>query len=140
MTGKKSEPKDQQGTLIDNPKTILPEEKNTTEIVDVEKQLKELAEENRQRAKQIRQLQNSLERIATRLEAMRVAEYVETFEKPWKLIVNNLIAGAARGLGFAIGTTVILAILIAFIRQLIAANIPFLTDLLRQLISLVKSS
>lgn len=111
--------------------------------IDHKKELaawKELTEENRQRAKQIRQLQNSLERIATRLEAMRVAEYVETFEKPWKLIVNNLIAGAARGLGFAIGTTVILAILIAFIRQLIAANIPFLTDLLRQLISLVKSS
>ena len=45
MTGKKSEPKDQQSTLIDNPKSILPEEKNTAEIVDVEKQLKELAEE-----------------------------------------------------------------------------------------------
>jgi len=101
---------------------------------------KELTEENRQRAKQLRQLQTSLERIATRLETMRIADYVESFERPWKLILNNLLIGAARGLGFAIGTTVILALLIGFVRQIIAANIPFLTELLRELISLIRSS
>lgn len=101
---------------------------------------KELSEENRQRAKQLRTLQHSLERIATRLESMRVADYVESFERPWKLILNNLLIGAARGLGFAIGTTVILALLIAFIRQLIAANIPFLTELLRDFITLIRSA
>lgn len=101
---------------------------------------KELTEENRQRAKQIRQLQNSLERIATRLEAMRIAEYVESFEKPWKLIMTNLIAGAARGLGFALGTTAILALLIAFIRQIVAANIPYLTEVLRQIMTMIRST
>lgn len=111
--------------------------------VDYKKELstwKELTEENRQRAKQLKQLQSSLERIATRLEAMRISDYVESFEKPWKLILNNLMIGAARGLGFAIGTTVILALLVAFIRQLIAANIPFLTELLRDFVALIRST
>lgn len=101
---------------------------------------KELREENRHRAKQLRQLQSSLERIATRLETMKVAEYVESFEKPWKLILTNIMIGAARGLGFMIGTTVILAILIAVVRQLIEANIPVITELLKHLIYLVKST
>ena len=109
--------------------------------IDYKKELaqwKELTEENRQRTKQLKQLQSSLERISTRLEAMKVADYVDSFQKPWKLIWINILIGAARGLGFAIGTTVILAVLIAVVRRIIEANIPFITDALIQMIHFIK--
>ena len=83
------------------------------------------------------QMMNRLERIAMRLEALRVADYMETLERPWKLIWTNLIAGIARGLGFAIGTTVILAILIAILTRIVEANIPFITEWLKEFLMLL---
>jgi hypothetical protein len=51
-----------------------------------------------------------LRRLADRLEAMRIADYLELLGKPRKLVLTNFIAGIARGLGFAIGTTIVFAI------------------------------
>lgn len=47
------------------------------------------------------------ERIAERLDASRIAEYVELMNKPRKLIWTSFVAGIARGLGAAVGATVV---------------------------------
>ncbi|WP_094602690.1 hypothetical protein SPSIL_025060 [Sporomusa silvacetica DSM 10669] len=76
-----------------------------------------------------------LERLANRLEAMRIADYMETLERPTKLILTNFVAGIARGLGIAIGASLVFALLLAFLKQLIMLNIPgiggFIADILR---------
>ena len=46
-----------------------------------------------------------LEKLVRHLESLRIAEYMELLERPTKLILINLIAGMARGLGIAIGAT-----------------------------------
>lgn len=76
-----------------------------------------------------------LERLVNRLEAMKFAEYMETLERPARLIFTNFAAGIARGLGIAIGASLVFALLLAFLKQLIMLNIPgiggFIADIVR---------
>lgn len=79
-----------------------------------------------------------LERLAARLEAIRLADYLELLEKPKKLLWVNFVAGIARGLGFAIGTTIVFAVVIEILRRLILINIPLISDYLIDLFRLIE--
>ena len=86
-------------------------------------------------AKQGEVIADQLSKLASRLESMRVAEYMELLEKPGRLILINFIAGISRGLGIAIGATVVFALLLEGLRRLILLNIPgigsFIADVVR---------
>jgi hypothetical protein len=79
-----------------------------------------------------------MNRLANRLEALRIADYMELLEKPRKLILTNFIAGVARGLGFALGTTMVFAIVVETLRRLILINIPIISDYLIELVRLIE--
>jgi hypothetical protein len=79
-----------------------------------------------------------MERLANRLEAMRIADYLELLEKPRRLLWTNFIAGIVRGLGFALGTTIVFAVVVEAIRRLILINIPVISDYLVEIIRLVE--
>lgn len=76
-----------------------------------------------------------LSKLIIHLESMRIAEYMELLEKPKKLIIINFVAGISRGLGIAIGATLVFALLLEGLRRLILLNIPgigsFIADILR---------
>jgi hypothetical protein len=78
-----------------------------------------------------------VERLARHLEALRIADYIELLEKPWKLITTNFIAGAARGLGFAVGTTIVFALVVETLRRIILINIPIINDYLIEIFKLI---
>ncbi len=80
-----------------------------------------------------------IERLANRLESLRIADYLELLEKPRKLIWVNFVAGVARGLGFAIGTTIIFAIIVEMLRRIILINIPVISDYLIQIIRFIET-
>ena len=79
-----------------------------------------------------------LERLVRHLESMRIAEYMELLERPGKLILINLVAGIARGLGIAIGATVVFAIVLHLLRQLILLNIPGIGDFIADIVRIVE--
>ncbi len=53
--------------------------------------------------------------------------YVTYLTNPWKMFWSNLILGAARGLGFVLGSTILLAIFVYTTTQILA-NLPFFSD------------
>lgn len=79
-----------------------------------------------------------LERLTRHLEALRIADYIELLEKPWKLITTNFIAGVARGLGFAVGTTIVFALVVEGLRRIILINIPLINDYLVEIFKLIE--
>jgi len=72
------------------------------------------------------------------LEGMRIAEYVDLLQKPHKLIVLNFIAGLFRGLGIAIGATLLVAIMLRFLQQLLVLNIPGIGSFVAEIIRIVE--
>ena len=90
-------------------------------------------------AKQGEVIANQLSKLASRLESMRVAEYMELLEKPGRLILINFIAGIARGLGIAIGATVVFALLLEGLRRLILLNIPGIGNFIADVVRIVET-
>ncbi|HAK74161.1 MAG TPA: hypothetical protein DCP36_12335 [Sporomusaceae bacterium] len=80
-----------------------------------------------------------LEKLVRQLESMRVAQYMELLEKPARLIFINFVAGISRGLGIAIGATLVFALMIEGLRQLILLNIPGIGNFIADIIRIVES-
>lgn len=76
-----------------------------------------------------------LEQLVHHLEVMRITEYLELLQKPKQLLWTNFIAGIARGLGVAIGATVIFAVLLEVLRRLVLFNMfgigSFMADIMK---------
>ncbi len=79
-----------------------------------------------------------LEKVANHLEAAKIAEYVELSQKPWRLFYMGFLYGMARGLGFTVGTAIVLALAYKILSEIIALNIPYLTETLTNLVSFIK--
>lgn len=80
-----------------------------------------------------------LTRLVHQLEAMRVAEYVELLQRPSRLIFLNFVAGISRGLGIAIGATVVFALMLEFLRRIILLHIPGIGEFIAEIIKIVDS-
>jgi hypothetical protein len=80
-------------------------------------------------------LEAKIKELAVAIEKMKLAEYVRLLEQPWRLMYINFIAGIARGLGIAVGFTILGTILIYVLRYLVTANLPgigkFIADIVR---------
>lgn len=83
-------------------------------------------------------IHGQLEKLVHHLESLRIAEYMDLLERPVKLILINFIAGVARGLGIAIGATVIFAVLLNFLHQLILLNVPGIGGFIAEIVHIVE--
>ena len=86
-----------------------------------------------------RELLTRWERIAERLDASRIAEYVELMNKPRKLIWTSFVAGIARGLGAAIGATVVFALVLEVLRRLIVVNVLGIGDFIVSILKVIEA-
>lgn len=81
-----------------------------------------------------------LERLAQYLEKMNVAGYVELMQRPMRLLFLNFAAGLARGLGIAIGATLIFALMIELLREVILLNIPGIGGVVAEIMRIVEET
>ncbi len=54
----------------------------------------------------LERIQEQVAELARDVERIQISDYVNLLNSPRKLIVSNVIAGIARGVGFAIGFTI----------------------------------
>lgn len=82
-------------------------------------------------------LEAKVDELAQAMEKMKIAEYVDYLHNTRKMLVMNLIAGIARGLGMAIGFTILGALVIILLRRLVLLNLPLIGNLIAELVRLV---
>lgn len=86
-----------------------------------------------------KELLSRWDRIAERLDASRISEYVELINNPRKLIWTSFVAGIARGLGAAIGATVIFALVLEILRRLIVVNVLGIGDFIVSILKVIEA-
>ena len=86
------------------------------------------------------QKQAQAELLLQRLDNAGLTEYVKLSQKTGKILWLNFLSGIARGLGFSIGATLVLAVVYKILARIISMNIPYLTDLLQQVMNMAKGS
>jgi Domain of unknown function (DUF5665) len=98
-------------------------------LAQIDELLQEIAE--------VRKLNERLDKIAMFLEDIRLADIVQNYTAPRKLLWTNFLAGLARGLGLTIGTAIVLAMFGSLLSQFL--SIPIIGDYIRQIIDYVES-
>lgn len=81
-----------------------------------------------------------LERLARHMEAMNIAEYVELLQRPARLLFINFAAGLARGLGIAVGATLVFALMVEFLRRIILLHIPGIGEFVAEIVRIVEQT
>lgn len=87
--------------------------------------------------KKMLSLENKLENISVALEKSKISEYTEIINNPKRLLIVNFVGGLARGLGMAIGFTLLAAILVYFIKQLV--DLPLIGKYIAELIDIIEN-
>ena len=82
--------------------------------------------------------QAQAELLLKRLDNAGLTEYVKLSQKTGRILWLNFLSGMARGLGFSIGATLVLTVVYKILARIISMNIPYLTELLQQLLSIAK--
>lgn len=86
------------------------------------------------------ELTRKIQRLSNNLERAKIMEYVSLMENPKRMLFLNFIAGLARGLGLAVGFSVLGAIAILLLRRLVMLNLPLIGDFIAEVIKLVNRS
>jgi hypothetical protein len=83
-------------------------------------------------------LKDKVEELIISMEKMKLAEYVTLLEKPYRLLYINFLTGIARGLGIAIGFTILGAVLLMILRRLVELNLPLIGEFIAEIVRLVQ--
>lgn len=83
------------------------------------------------------ELEKKLDEIALSLEKTKIVEYVDLINNRKRLLYINFIQGLARGFGMAVGFSLLGALIIYLMRQLIRLNLPIIGDFISEIVRIV---
>ncbi len=86
----------------------------------------------------IKTLQIKITDLAVKIEKMKLAEYVQLLNRPWRLLYINFIAGIGRGLGIAVGFTILGAIVLYILKHLVMLNLPLIGGFIAEIVRMVQ--
>jgi hypothetical protein len=86
----------------------------------------------------MKSLQEKIEKFSLHLEKMKLAEYIELMNNPVRLLFINFMAGVARGLGIAVGFTILGALVLVILQRLVILHLPLISDFIAAIVRLVQ--
>jgi len=88
----------------------------------------------------LKSLEKKVDELVLATEKIKIAEYVEYLNNTKRMLFTNFLAGIARGLGMAVGFTILGALLIYLLRQIVLLNLPLISDFIAEIVQLVTES
>lgn len=71
-----------------------------------------------------KKLENKIDELLNKLNEKNMTNFIEIILSPHKLFWRNFLAGIARGIGGAIGFSILGALLIYLLRYIVMLNLP----------------
>lgn len=79
-----------------------------------------------------------VEDLGRRMERLQLAEYLALFENPRRFLWINFLTGIARGLGIAVGFTLLGALSLYVLQRLMVLNLPVIGSFIAELVEIVQ--
>ena len=89
---------------------------------------------------QRRRIKEQIEELNRKLEATKINEYVELMGNTKKLLWKNFISGISRGIGIAIGFTILGAIVLIILQKIVLLNIPVIGKYLKDILDIIETT
>lgn len=80
-----------------------------------------------------------IQRLTDTLERMHLDEYLEYVSNRKRMIASNMLYGMVRGLGFTLGFTVLGALVIVLLKNVVLKNIPIISDFIAEVIHAIEA-
>lgn len=90
-----------------------------------------------EQVKQQRLLLEKITKLSRDMERFQLAEYLTLLNSPRRFLTINFLAGLARGFGFALGATILGALVLYFLQHLVHLNLPVIGDFIADLVRIV---
>ncbi len=100
--------------------------------------MKHTDEDRDQQLQLLQNLNRKMEEMVSTMHKIGVAEYVEMLRHPWRLFWINFWSGVARGLGMAIGFTILAALVLYLLQHIILLNLPVIGDFIADVVQIVQ--
>ena len=81
---------------------------------------------------------NKMEEYLQRLEGLQLAEYLRYVQDRRRFLRTQFLGGLFRGMGMAVGFTILGAVLVIVLKNLAERNLPLIGDFLAQIVSIVQ--
>ncbi|MBC9783299.1 hypothetical protein GJ688_01260 [Heliobacillus mobilis] len=86
----------------------------------------------------IEQLNERMNSLSEDIEKIKVSEYVEMLNNPKRMMYLNFLAGMARGLGMTVGFTILGAVALYILRELVVLNLPLIGGFIAEIVRMVQ--
>lgn len=83
-------------------------------------------------------LMNKLDQHLQQLERLRLPEYIRYLENRRRFMLMQMLGGVMRGVGMAVGFTILGAVLVLILQDLARRNLPLIGDFLAQIVRIVQ--
>mgnify|MGYP001289214889 FL=1 len=80
-----------------------------------------------------------LERVATAMEKASIAEFIELYREPRRMLYLSFISGIVRGFGLAIGFTVVGAVFLYILGVVASLNLPLVGEFIAEITRIVQN-
>ena len=86
----------------------------------------------------LNKISQKLDKISKRIEAHHMVDYYEVAFHMKGMIWKNFVIGIAKGIGIALGFSVIGGLIIYLLRKIVMLNLPVIGALIRDVMSVVE--
>lgn len=86
----------------------------------------------------MQKLSGRIAELSIAMEKMKLAEYVSLLERPYRLLYINFLTGIARGLGIAVGFTILGAVILYVLQKLVMMHLPGISSFIATVVRLVQ--
>jgi len=88
--------------------------------------------------KKLEELEAEVKKLSKIIHGTYFMEYLELVKDTRKLFVMNFLLGLTRGLGMALGFTILGAFVFYILKQIIILNLPLISDFIADIVRLVQ--
>lgn len=81
----------------------------------------------------------AIDNLAYKLESLKINEYVALMEDTKKILWKNFLSGVSKGIGIAIGFSVLGAIVIMILQHAVRLNIPVIGNWIAEIVQIVET-
>jgi hypothetical protein len=82
----------------------------------------------------LREMNQRMQKLGVQLEQTTIADYIQLLNSPRRLIITNLIAGISRGVGIALGFTLIASTIIYVLTWIGGMNLPWISEFIKTIV------
>lgn len=88
----------------------------------------------------VKELNNNIKTLSGNIEKLRLGEYIEFLNKPYRVFYSNFMWGLSRGLGMAVGFTILGAIVLYTLKILVSLNLPLIGNFIADIVKIVQEN